>query len=95
MIVDPLVGMSVVSDNYDISRRCSVYADNSGERWWTKAWFNDRDKGEPSIPITKALAIAFIHQQVTRDQWLSRFYPKQMDAVVQSIESTRRQLLGI
>lgn len=87
-------GLQVSFDNYDIKRTVSVYADNSGERWWTKAWFNGREKGEPSIEISKALAVAYIKDEIKMDEWLSRFYPKQMSIVKKSIEQTRQQLLG-
>lgn len=95
MIVDPLNNLQISVDSYDVKRIVSVYADNTGEKWWTKAWFNDREKGEPSVEITRNLAIAFIKDQIRKDDWLSRYYPKQMTALAKSIENTRRQLLGI
>ncbi len=95
MMVDPLKDLQVSVDNYDVQRIASVYPDNSGQRWWTKAWFNGREKGEPSVEINRPLAIAFIQDQIKRDDWLSRFYPKQMNAIANSIDNTRRQLLGL
>jgi len=46
------------------------------------------------VEISRKLAIAFINAQVSKDAWLTRFYPKQMMAYSKAIELTRRQLLG-
>lgn len=94
MMVDPLSHLSISMDSYDVSRIASVYADNTGAKWWTKAWFNGHEKGEPSIEITRQLAIAFIQDQIKKDDWLARFYPKQMTVLNNSIENTRKQLLN-
>lgn len=64
-------------------------------RWWTKAWFGGREKGEPSMEISKKLAAAFINKQISKDSWLTRFFPKQMMAYNKAIEQTRQQLLGL
>ena len=87
--------MQISAQSYDLSRIASVYGDTSGQRWWTKAWFNGNEKGEPSIEISRALAISFIQDKISKDDWLSRYFPKQMSAIAKSIEQTRRQLLGI
>lgn len=78
-----------------MKRVASVYPDNAGERWWTKAWFNGREKGEPAIEISRKMAIAFINDSISKDDWLTRFFPKQMNSYYKAIEQTRRQLLGI
>lgn len=95
MIVSPLSDLQVTFQSYDVERSASVYADTSGEHWWTKAWFNGRDKGEPAIEISRRLAIAFINDAIDLDSWLSRFWPKQMSAYRTAIEQTRQQLLGV
>lgn len=95
MIVDPLANMKIGVDSYDIDREVYVYSDNSGESWWTKAWFNQKELGEPAVPISKALAIQFIQGAVRKDDWLTRFYPKHMNAIRKSLEQTRMQLLGL
>ena len=64
-------------------------------RWWTKAWLGGREKGEPSMEISKKLAAAFINKQISKDSWLTRFFPKQMMAYNKAIEQTRQQLLGL
>lgn len=94
-VVDPLEGMQIHVENYDVKRIASVYPDRSGNRWWTKAYFNGREKGEQSIEINKKLAEKFINNEVTRDDWLKSFYPKQMSVCQNSIQKTREQLLGI
>lgn len=94
-LVDPLSNLQVSAQSYDLSRIASVYGDSSGQRWWTKAWFNGNDKGEPSVEISRQLAVSFIQDKITKDDWLSRYFPKQMNAIVTSIEKTRQQLLGM
>ena len=94
MIVDPLENMAINVGSYDVEREASVYFDTSGLRSWTKAWFNGRDKGEKSIEITRQQAIQFINHQIAMDDWLSRYYPKQMTAYHKAIEQARQQILG-
>lgn len=94
-MIDPLRNLQIKIENYDIKRFTTIYADNSGTRWWTKAWFNDNEKGESSVEISRNLAIAFLNDKMNRDEWLSRFFPKQMSAIVKSIETTKNQLMGI
>ncbi len=86
--------MTVKVDSYDIQREVSIFPDSEGRRWWTKAWFNGREKGEPSKEISRQLAIAFINDTITKDGWLSRFFAKQMGACQKAMEQTRQQLLG-
>lgn len=94
MIVDPLANMQVEVTSYDIRRVASVYFDTSGERCWTKAWFNDREKGEPAVEITRKLAIAFITGTIGKDEWLSRFFPKQMTACRSGVEMAREKMMN-
>lgn len=81
--------------SFDVKRVASVYFDTEGNRCWTKAWFNDRQKGEPAIEITRKQAIAFINDQISKDSWLTRFWPKQMSIYHKVIDQTRQQLLGL
>lgn len=94
LVVDPLADLQISVESYDVSRTASIYFDSEGNRCWTKAWFCGREKGEPAVEINRSLAIAFIKDQITKDQWLSRFFPTQMAAYNKAIEQTRRQLLG-
>lgn len=94
MIEDPLANMSINIGSYDVERETSVYFDASGTRCWTKAWFNGREKGEKAIEITRQQAIKFINDEISKDDWLSRFYPKQMVAYHKAIEQARQQILG-
>ena len=57
----------------------SVYPDRAGVRWWTKAWFNNREEGEASVEIEREQAIRFIHDNIEKDAWLEEFFPKQME----------------
>lgn len=94
-VIDPLAGLQVDVKSFDVGRIASVYFDSEGNRCWTKAWFNGREKGEPAIEITRKLAIAFISDQISKDSWLTRFWPKQMSVYHKAIEQTRQQLLGL
>jgi hypothetical protein len=86
--------MTVTIDSYDVKRTASIYFDSEGKKAWTKAWFNGREKGEPSVEITRQLAIAFIQDTIKKDDWLARFFPKQMAVCQKAVEQTRQQLLG-
>ena len=92
---DPLENLEIDIHSYDISREASVYFDTTGTHCWTKAWFNGREKGEKSIEITRQLAVKFINDEILLDDWLARFYPKQMNVCHKAIEQARKQLLGI
>lgn len=71
----------------------SVFPDQSGIRWWTKAWFNNRKEGEASVEITRHLALMFIRDEVEKDEWLEEHFPKQMEVYHNAIKQTREQLL--
>ena len=92
--IDPLLDLQIDVQSYDIDREASVYFDNSGTRCWTKAWFNGREKGEKAIEITRQLALKFIEDQIGLNEWLSRYYPKQMSVYYKAIEQARQQILG-
>ena len=62
---------------------------------WTKAWFNEHEKGERSVPIPLHLALQFDNDEITLDEWLARFYPKQMSVYQKVMAETRKQLLGL
>lgn len=80
--------------SFDIPRLVSVYPDKSGIRWWTKAWFNNSDKGEAAIEIERNLAIKFINDNIEKDEWLEEYFPKQMEVYHNAIEQTREQILN-
>lgn len=90
-----MANLQIAAKSYDVNRVASVYFDSEGNRCWTKAWFNGRDKGEPAVEISRRLAIAFINNDITKDAWLSRFYPKQLSACLKAIDQTRQQLLAL
>jgi len=73
--------------------RCTVYPDRAGIRWWTKAWFNNREEGEASVEIERTQAVDFIHDRIRKDAWLEAFFPKQMEVYRNAIEQTKEQLL--
>ncbi|MCC8175998.1 MAG: hypothetical protein LIO91_06140 [Bacteroidales bacterium] len=79
---------------FDIPREATVYPDRAYTRWWTKSWFNNRQSGEPSVPIELWQAIKFILGRVDRDEWLDRYYPRQMQTCRDAINQTRDILLG-
>ena len=93
--IDPLKDLRIVVRSFDVPRVASVYPDNAGIRWWTKAWFNNREHGEDVIEISREMAIKFIQGEIGKDAWLERYYPKQMSIYHNAIEMTRKQLLGL
>ena len=93
--IDPLQDLRIYVRSFDVPRVASVYPDNAGIRWWTKAWFNNREKGEDVIEISREMAIKFIQGEISKDAWLERYYPKQMSIYHNAIEMTRKQLLGL
>ena len=78
-MIDPLAEQDIDVQSFDIPRLVTVYPDRSGLRWWTKAWFNNREEGESSVEITRQLAILFLQNQIEKDQWLEEYFPKQME----------------
>lgn len=86
--------MTITVQSFDVKREASVYFNNEGTMSWTKAWFNGRQKSEPSVEITREMAIAFINKKIGLDEWLTRLFPKQMSAYNKSMQETRQQLIG-
>ena len=93
-LIDPLEGLDITVQSFDIPRTVSVYPDQAGIRWWTKAWFNNRKDGEASVEISRQNAILFIRNQVEKDAWLEEHFPRQMEVYHNAIEQTRQQLLA-
>ena len=93
-LVDPLAGLEIDVQSFDIPRLVSVYPDKSGIRWWTKAWFNNSESGESAIEIERELAIKFINDNIEKDAWLEEYFPKQMEVYHNAIEQTREQILN-
>ena len=91
--IDPLAELDIDIQSFDIPRIVSVYPDRAGVRWWTKAWFNNREEGEASVEIEREQAIRFIHDNIEKDAWLEEFFPKQMEVYHNAIEQTKEQLL--
>ena len=85
--------MDIDIQTFDIPRLVSVYPDRAGVRWWTKAWFNNRDEGECSVEIERQQAIQFIQNRIDKDMWLEEYFPKQMEVYHHAIEQTKEQLL--
>lgn len=79
--------------SFDIPRIVSVYPDRAGMRWWTKAWFNNREKSEEAVEIDRQRAVSFIQDRIGKDEWLEEHFPKQMEVYHHAIEQTKEQLL--
>ena len=92
-VIDPLAELDIDIQSFDISRIVSVYPDRAGVRWWTKAWFNNREEGEASVEIEREQAVRFIQDRIEKDAWLEEFFPKQMEVYHNAIEQTKEQLL--
>lgn len=80
--------------SFDIPRMVSVYPDRAGVRWWTKAWFNGKELGEPSVEIEQRMAVQFILGLMEKDAWLEEYFPKQMEIYHNAIEQTKEQLIN-
>ena len=60
-----------------------------------KLGLTEGKKGENAIEITRQLAMKFFNDEMSMDEWLSRFYPKQMTVYRKAISQARSQLLGM
>ena len=95
MTVDPLQDLQIAVESYDVPRTASVYGDTAGNHWWTKAWFNNDEKGKKAIEIPQKMAKKFIHDQIGKDAWLTHYYPKEMGNYYNALSRTRQQILGL
>lgn len=91
--MDPLAELDIDIQSFDIPRLVTVYPDRAGIRWWTKAWFNNKEDGEAAVEITRQIAVKFIQDQIDKDSMLEEYYPKQMEVYHSAIEQTREQLM--
>ncbi|MGM9778498.1 MAG: hypothetical protein ACI3ZD_09225 [Prevotella sp.] len=92
LVIDPLRNLNISAGSYDITRKASVYFDASGVKCWTKAWFNNKEKGEPSKEISRHEAIDYVQDRIGLDDWLTRHYPKQMSAYQEAISKTTKTI---
>ena len=79
---------------FDIPRIVSVYPDRAGVRFWTKAWFNNREEGEASVEIEREQAIRFMQDNFEKDAWLEEYFPHAMEVYYNAIEHTKEHPLG-
>lgn len=79
--------------SFDIPKLVTVYPDRAGLRWWTKAWFNNREEGEGSVEISRQTAVKFIQGDISKEVMLEEYFPKQMEACRTAIEQTKEQLM--
>lgn len=86
-------GLEIDVHSFDIPRLVTVYPDRAGLRWWTKAWFNNKEEGEASVEIDRRTAVGFIREEIGKEVMLEKYYPKQMEACRHAIEQTREQLM--
>ena len=93
-IIDPLSELEIDIQSFDIPRLVTVYPDRGGLRWWTKAWFNNKEEGEASVEISRQVAIRFIQDEIEKDAMLEEYFPKQMEVYHHAIEQTREQLMN-
>lgn len=92
-VVDALEGLEIEMHSFDIPRFVTVYPDQAGIHWWTKAWFNQREEGEAAVEISKATAFGFMCGDIGKDNLLEECYPRQMEVYHKAIAQTREQLL--
>lgn len=91
--MDPLAELDIDIRSFDIPRLVTVYPDRAGIRWWTKAWFNNKEEGEAAVEITRQIAVRFLQDQIDKETMLEEYYPKQMEVYRSAIEQTREQLM--
>lgn len=89
-----MAGLDIDVQSFDIPRIVSVYPDRAGVRFWTKAWFNNREEGEASVEIEREQAIRFMQDNFEKDAWLEEYFPHAMEVYHNAIEQTKEQLLG-
>lgn len=87
-----MAGLEIDIQSFDIPRLVTVYPDQAGIRWWTKAWFNNRSDGEAAVEITREKAFGFMAGEITKDAMLEEHFPNQMQVYHQAIKQTREQL---
>ena len=92
-IIDPLADLNVDIQTFDIPRKVSIYPDKFGIHWWTKAWFNNKKKGEAAVEITRLQAIAFINDNIVKNDWLEQYFPRQMEVYHKAMAQTREQII--
>ncbi|MDD6552159.1 MAG: hypothetical protein PUF37_01030 [Prevotellaceae bacterium] len=95
MTVDPLADIHMTVENFDVERTATAYYNNLGTMAWTTAYFNGREKAEPAVQVPVPMVLKLLQGIISRDEWLSRFFPKQMAAYHKAIEESRRMLLGM
>lgn len=54
---------------------------------------NNHEKGESAVEIEKMEAILFIQDQISKDEWCERYFPKVMDFYHQAINQARDQYI--
>ena len=93
MIVDPLENMSVSSQCYDVQRKSYITYSNGATMAWLNAFFNGKEHPD-RVPVTIEMAWDILNGDIPRDEWLNRFFPKQMAICQKAIEESRMRLLG-
>lgn len=87
-----MAGLEIDIQSFDIPRLVTVYPDQAGVHWWTKAWFNNRNEGEAAVEITRQIAFNFMADEIHKDAMLEEYFPKQMQIYHQAIDQTREQI---
>ena len=75
-MVDPLTDLEIDVQSFDIPRLVTVYPDKAGMRWWTKAWFNNREEGEASVEISRQVAAKSIQDPNYKDKMRGEIFPQ-------------------
>lgn len=87
-----MADLEIDIQSFDIPRIVTVYPDQAGLRWWTKAWFNNREDGEAAVEISHQIALRFITDEIAKEEMLEEYFPKQMEIYHHAIKQTREQL---
>lgn len=71
----------------------TVYPDRAQVRWWVKSWWNGSEVGELAVEIEEEIAQRFLRDEMSKDEMLNEYYPKQVEIYKATISQTRENLL--
>ena len=85
MTVDPLDGMTISSQSYEVEREAYIHYSKQCSMAWTNAYFNGRETPERTVAIPLSLAEKAVTGQM---------FPKQRAICEKAAEESRQRLFG-
>jgi len=70
-----------------------IFPSKDGEYWWTNARFNNSEKKEPALSISKEDAVLFLQDEGDgkKDPFMEKYFPNQMRMYHEAIATARKQ----